>query len=65
ADFAGADGHAEAANRLAERHERPLVEVFTRWYGALRTAAGGARGRRGRRSRSRGGWTIRPCWASR
>ncbi|MEV5831268.1 BTAD domain-containing putative transcriptional regulator [Spirillospora sp. NPDC052242] len=42
ADFAGADGHAEAADRLAERHERPLVEVFTRWYGALKVAAGGA-----------------------
>ncbi|GAA4605055.1 BTAD domain-containing putative transcriptional regulator [Actinoallomurus liliacearum] len=36
ADFAGADEHAAAAGRLAERHERPLVDVFTRWYAALR-----------------------------
>ncbi|QYC42253.1 Transcriptional regulatory protein EmbR [Nonomuraea coxensis DSM 45129] len=35
-DFAGAGGHAAAAERLAERHERPLVEVFTGWYRALR-----------------------------
>ncbi|MFV2212525.1 BTAD domain-containing putative transcriptional regulator [Actinomadura sp. LOL_016] len=41
-DFGAADRHAEAADRLAERHERPLVEVFTRWYGALKLAAGGA-----------------------
>ncbi|MCO6005456.1 AfsR/SARP family transcriptional regulator [Actinoallomurus purpureus] len=41
ADFAGADEHAAAADRLAERHERPLVEVFTRWYAALRTAVTG------------------------
>ncbi|MFR0354458.1 AfsR/SARP family transcriptional regulator [Streptomyces sediminimaris] len=40
-DFAAADGHAAAADRLAERHERPLVGVFTRWYGALRLAAAG------------------------
>ncbi|MFG2246218.1 BTAD domain-containing putative transcriptional regulator [Spirillospora sp. NPDC048823] len=39
ADFAGADGHAAAAERLAERHERPLVGVFTAWYRALRLAA--------------------------
>ncbi|RJL36078.1 AfsR/SARP family transcriptional regulator [Bailinhaonella thermotolerans] len=36
ADFAAADEHAAAAERLAERHERPLVEVFTTWYHALR-----------------------------
>ncbi|MBE1536608.1 AfsR/SARP family transcriptional regulator [Actinomadura algeriensis] len=41
-DFGGADRHAAAADRLAERYERPLVEVFTRWYAALRLAAGGA-----------------------
>jgi DNA-binding SARP family transcriptional activator len=41
ADFAAADGHAEAADRLAERHELPLVGVFTQWYRALRLAAHG------------------------
>ncbi|MFY1692184.1 AfsR/SARP family transcriptional regulator [Plantactinospora sp. WMMB782] len=41
-DFAGADGHAAAADAVAERHERPLVAVFTRWYRALRLAATGA-----------------------
>jgi DNA-binding SARP family transcriptional activator len=41
ADFAGADGHAAAADRLAERHELPLVGVFTQWYRALRLAAAG------------------------
>ncbi|MEE1940819.1 BTAD domain-containing putative transcriptional regulator [Streptomyces sp. TRM 70361] len=41
ADFAGADHHAAAADRLAGRHELPLVGVFTRWYGALRLAAAG------------------------
>ncbi|WP_433150238.1 BTAD domain-containing putative transcriptional regulator [Actinomadura nitritigenes] len=40
-DFAAADGHAAAADQLAERHERPLVGVFTRWYEALRLAASG------------------------
>ncbi|MBL1101109.1 AfsR/SARP family transcriptional regulator [Streptomyces coffeae] len=40
-DFAGADGHASAADRLAERHELPLVAVFTRWYRVLRLAATG------------------------
>lgn len=37
--FASADGHATAADRLAERHEIPLVGVFTQWYRALRFAA--------------------------
>ncbi|WP_279306107.1 AfsR/SARP family transcriptional regulator, partial [Micromonospora globispora] len=41
ADFATADQHAAAADRLAERHERPLVDVFTQWYRALRLAATG------------------------
>ncbi|WP_184575715.1 AfsR/SARP family transcriptional regulator [Streptomyces zagrosensis] len=41
ADFATADQHAEAADRLAERHELPLVGVFTQWYRALRLAATG------------------------
>ncbi|MFE0138051.1 SARP family transcriptional regulator, partial [Streptomyces sp. NPDC059037] len=38
ADFAGADRHAEAADRLSQRHELPLVAVFTTWYRALRTS---------------------------
>ncbi|SDL92842.1 DNA-binding transcriptional activator of the SARP family [Nonomuraea maritima] len=43
ADFPRADRHADAADRLAERHELPLVGVFTRWYRALRLdATGGA-----------------------
>ncbi|MEZ0092424.1 BTAD domain-containing putative transcriptional regulator [Streptacidiphilus sp. EB129] len=41
ADFPAADGHAAAADRLAERHELPLVGVFTQWYRALRLAATG------------------------
>lgn len=40
-DFPGADAHAAAATRLSERHELPLVDVFTRWYDALRAAASG------------------------
>ncbi|MFG2011580.1 BTAD domain-containing putative transcriptional regulator [Micromonospora sp. NPDC048868] len=39
ADFATADQHATAADRLAERHDRPLAGVFTQWYRALRLAA--------------------------
>ncbi|SDK33866.1 DNA-binding transcriptional activator of the SARP family [Nonomuraea jiangxiensis] len=42
ADFAEADRHAAAADHLAERHERPLVGVFTEWYRALRLDATGA-----------------------
>lgn len=41
ADFPGADGHAAAADLLAERHELPLAGVFTQWYAALRLAATG------------------------
>jgi DNA-binding SARP family transcriptional activator len=41
ADFAVADRHASAADTLAERHELPLVGVFTQWYRALRLAATG------------------------
>ncbi|MEU3174407.1 MULTISPECIES: AfsR/SARP family transcriptional regulator [unclassified Streptomyces] len=40
-DFPSADRHAAAADRLAARHERPLVAVFTRWYAALRLDATG------------------------
>lgn len=43
ADLAGADAHAAAVDRLAERHELPLAGVFTRWYRALRLAAAGDR----------------------
>ncbi|MFD4557523.1 BTAD domain-containing putative transcriptional regulator [Streptomyces sp. NPDC058469] len=42
ADFTGADGHAAAAERLADRHELPLVGVFTQWYRVLRLTATGA-----------------------
>ncbi|MFD8220234.1 BTAD domain-containing putative transcriptional regulator [Streptomyces sp. NPDC059697] len=41
ADFAEADRHAAAVDRLAERHELPLAGVFTQWYRALRLAASG------------------------
>ncbi|MFG1993145.1 BTAD domain-containing putative transcriptional regulator [Actinoplanes sp. NPDC048988] len=40
-DFAGAGRHADAADRLAARHELPLVAVFTTWFRALRQAATG------------------------
>ncbi|MFG3554409.1 BTAD domain-containing putative transcriptional regulator [Micromonospora sp. NPDC047557] len=43
ADRAGADQHARAADRLAQRYELPLVGVFTGWYAALRRALGGDR----------------------
>ncbi|MER5423877.1 BTAD domain-containing putative transcriptional regulator [Streptosporangium roseum] len=41
ADFPAADGHAAAAEHLAERHELPLAGVFAQWYRALRLAATG------------------------
>ncbi|MFD6289828.1 BTAD domain-containing putative transcriptional regulator [Streptomyces sp. NPDC060205] len=40
-DLTGADRHATAADGLAERHELPLVGVFTEWYAALRLSATG------------------------
>ncbi|MFF5483116.1 BTAD domain-containing putative transcriptional regulator [Streptomyces sp. NPDC012935] len=40
-DFTAADRHAAAADALAERHEAPLVRVFTGWYAALRLDATG------------------------
>ncbi|MEV7192525.1 BTAD domain-containing putative transcriptional regulator [Streptomyces sp. NPDC093510] len=40
-DFSAADAHAAAATRLSQRHELPLVGVFTQWYDALRLAASG------------------------
>ncbi|MFF3346542.1 BTAD domain-containing putative transcriptional regulator [Streptomyces sp. NPDC002779] len=36
-DFTGAQAEAEATDRLAEQHERPLAGVFTSWFRALRT----------------------------
>ncbi|WP_406462223.1 AfsR/SARP family transcriptional regulator [Streptomyces sp. NBC_01622] len=42
ADFTGADRHAAAAEQLAERHELPLVGVFTQWYRVLRLAESGS-----------------------
>ncbi|WP_406129248.1 BTAD domain-containing putative transcriptional regulator [Streptomyces sp. NBC_00989] len=42
ADFTGADGHAAAAEELADRHELPLVGVFTQWYRVLRLTATGS-----------------------
>lgn len=36
-DFAQADVEAAEIDRLAHRNERPLAEVFTSWYRALRT----------------------------
>jgi DNA-binding SARP family transcriptional activator len=37
-----AQRHADHAAALGRRYERPLVEVFTRWFGAVRLAASGA-----------------------
>ncbi|MFE7509407.1 BTAD domain-containing putative transcriptional regulator [Promicromonospora sp. NPDC057488] len=39
-----AQRHADSAGALGLRHERPLVGVFTAWFGALRAAAAGVRG---------------------
>lgn len=41
-DFDQADVHAEAADRIGARNDRPLVAVFTGWYRAMRAAATGA-----------------------
>ncbi|MGI5215751.1 BTAD domain-containing putative transcriptional regulator [Plantactinospora sp. CA-290183] len=41
ADFAAADAHATAADRLADRYDLPLVGVFTDLYAALRLAVDG------------------------
>ncbi|WP_129785838.1 BTAD domain-containing putative transcriptional regulator [Promicromonospora panici] len=37
-DFAAAQRHADAAAGLGVRYERPLVEVFTGWFAAVRVA---------------------------
>jgi DNA-binding SARP family transcriptional activator len=37
-DRAAADAQAEAVDRLADRHDLPLIGVFTEWYAALRLA---------------------------
>ncbi|WP_017596192.1 BTAD domain-containing putative transcriptional regulator [Nocardiopsis potens] len=44
ADFAAADEHAAAADRLAAEHGLPLVGVFTDWYWVLRLAVAGRAG---------------------
>ena len=41
-DLAGADDHADAVDRLAAEHERPLATVLTVGYRAMRRAAAGA-----------------------
>ena len=41
ADFAAADRHAEAASRLGEDYEIPLVSVLIDWYRAMRAAVAG------------------------
>ncbi|MFE9748918.1 BTAD domain-containing putative transcriptional regulator [Saccharothrix saharensis] len=43
ADLTAADHHAAAAEALADRHDLPLVAVFTTWYRALRLAVTGRR----------------------
>ncbi|TDC38486.1 SARP family transcriptional regulator [Micromonospora sp. 15K316] len=43
ADLGAADAAAAAADRLADRHDLPLVGVFTEWYAALRLALLGRR----------------------
>lgn len=40
-DLPAADRHATAADELAERHDLPVVGVFTEWYAALRLAITG------------------------
>ncbi|MEV4759562.1 BTAD domain-containing putative transcriptional regulator [Micromonospora sp. NPDC049559] len=52
ADFAAADAHAAAADRLARRYDIPLVGVFTDWYAALRLAVAGRTGPAEERYRS-------------
>lgn len=42
ADFTAASAHAAAADRLAARHELPLVGVFTAWYRAMRARSASA-----------------------
>lgn len=39
--WSDAQQHADSAGALGLRHERPLVGVFTAWFGALRAAASG------------------------
>jgi DNA-binding SARP family transcriptional activator len=40
-DYAAAGAHAVALDDLGQRHERPLVAVFTAWFRAMRAAAMG------------------------
>ena len=41
ADFGAADRHVAAVELLADRHDLPMVGVFTDWYAALRLAVTG------------------------
>jgi DNA-binding SARP family transcriptional activator len=41
-DFDAAQRHADDVAALGVRYERPLVEVFTGWFSAVRVAASGA-----------------------
>ncbi|WP_236795715.1 BTAD domain-containing putative transcriptional regulator [Amycolatopsis sp. GM8] len=41
ADFPAADRHADAADRLGEQYQIPLIGVFTQWYQALRASLRG------------------------
>lgn len=41
-DWDAAQSHADDAAALGRRYERPLVEVFTGWFAAVRIAASGA-----------------------
>lgn len=41
-EWAAAQRHVDDVAALGRRRERPLVEVFTRWFAAVRTAASGA-----------------------
>lgn len=42
AELGTADQHAAAADELGQRHDLPLVGVFTEWYAALKLAAAGS-----------------------
>ncbi|MEE3922032.1 BTAD domain-containing putative transcriptional regulator [Micromonospora sp. BRA006-A] len=65
ADVTAADAHAEAADRLAARHESPLVGVFTGGYRACGPPppVPHTRTRRRRTCRGRAGWPAAACRA--
>ncbi|MFI2362441.1 BTAD domain-containing putative transcriptional regulator [Promicromonospora sp. NPDC019610] len=52
--WSDAQRHADSAGALGLRHERPLVGVFTAWFGALRAAASGVPGEEGPAARAEG-----------